>query len=176
MKFTLSVRSFHVPGHAFDPRLAAELAFRCRPSRATRVTSEANERSWSTIVLIVFLSSRNSPLTSTAIFFDRSPVAHGGRHVGDVAHLRREVARHRVHAVGQVLPRARHALDLRLAAELAFGADFARDARHLGGERAELIDHLVDGLRGAQEFSLQRLAVDFERHRLRQSRLARRRR
>ena len=44
-------------------------------SRATRVTSEANERSWSTIVLIVFLSSRNSPFTSTAIFRDRSPVA-----------------------------------------------------------------------------------------------------
>ncbi len=44
-------------------------------SRATRVTSAANDRSWSTIVLIVFLSSRISPLTSTVIFFDRSPVA-----------------------------------------------------------------------------------------------------
>ncbi|MFO0849023.1 MAG: hypothetical protein U0871_10795 [Gemmataceae bacterium] len=44
-------------------------------SRATRVTSEANERSWSTIVLVVFFSSRNSPFTSTVIFFDRSPLA-----------------------------------------------------------------------------------------------------
>ena len=44
-------------------------------SRATRVTSEANERSWSTIVLMVFFSVRNSPLTSTSIFFDRSPLA-----------------------------------------------------------------------------------------------------
>ena len=44
-------------------------------SRATRVTSEANERSWSTIVLIVSLSSRISPRTSTVIFFDKSPFA-----------------------------------------------------------------------------------------------------
>ena len=44
-------------------------------SRATRVTSAANERSWSTIVLTVFFSSRISPLTSTVIFFERSPAA-----------------------------------------------------------------------------------------------------
>jgi hypothetical protein len=44
-------------------------------SRATRVTSEANDESWSTIVLMVFLSSRISPFTSTVIFFDKSPLA-----------------------------------------------------------------------------------------------------
>ena len=44
-------------------------------SRATRITSEANEFSWSTIVLTVFLSSRISPRTSTVIFLERSPVA-----------------------------------------------------------------------------------------------------
>ena len=44
-------------------------------SRATRVTSEAKELSWSTIVLMVFLSSRISPCTSTVIFLDRSPLA-----------------------------------------------------------------------------------------------------
>ena len=74
MKFTESVRSFHVPD--------TPSTFACPPSlpsvptsRATRVTSAANDLSWSTIVLIVFLSSRNSPFTSTAIFFERSPVA-----------------------------------------------------------------------------------------------------
>ncbi len=136
-------------------------------SRATRVTSDANERSWSTIVLIVFLSSRISPLTSTVIFFDRSPLATA---VVTSAMLRTcagQVAGHRVDAVGQVLPGAGDALHLGLAAELAFGADLARDARHLGGERAELIDHRVDRLGGAQELALQRLAVDLERHRLR---------
>ena len=44
-------------------------------SRATRVTSEANAFSWSTIVLMVFLSSRISPFTSTVILRDRSPRA-----------------------------------------------------------------------------------------------------
>ena len=44
-------------------------------SRATRVTSSAKDESWSTIVLIVFLSWRISPLTLTVIFFERSPVA-----------------------------------------------------------------------------------------------------
>ena len=44
-------------------------------SRATRVTSDANDRSWSTIVLIVSLSSRISPLTSTVISWLRSPLA-----------------------------------------------------------------------------------------------------
>ena len=167
IEFTESVRSFHVPDtpstRAWPPSLPS-----VPTSRATRVTSEANERSWSTIVLIVFLSSRNSPLTSTVIFLRQVAGRHGGRHVGDVAHLGGQVAGHRVHRVGEVLPGAGHALHLRLAAELAFGADLARDARHFRGERAELVHHLVDGLRRAQELALQRLAVDLERHRLRQ--------
>src|SRR5258708_149900 len=44
-------------------------------SRATRVTSEEKELSWSTIVLMVFFNSRISPLTSTVIFLERSPLA-----------------------------------------------------------------------------------------------------
>ena len=74
MKLTLSVRSFHVPDtpstRAWPPSLPS-----VPTSRATRVTSAANDRNWSTIVLTVFFSSRNSPLTSTAIFFARSPLA-----------------------------------------------------------------------------------------------------
>ncbi len=74
MKFTLSVRSFHVPDtpstRAWPPSLPS-----VPTSRATRVTSDANDRNWSTIVLMVFLSSRNSPRTSTVIFFDKSPLA-----------------------------------------------------------------------------------------------------
>ena len=115
-------------------------------SRATRVTSEANELSWSTIVLMVFFSSRISPFTSTVIFLDRSPLATA---VVTSAMLRTwagEVAGHRVHGVGQVLPGAGHALHLRLAAELAFGADLAGHARHFRGERAELVHHRVDRL------------------------------
>ena len=74
IELTESVRSFQVPDtpstRAWPPRLPS-----VPTSRATRVTSDANERSWSTIVLIVFLSVRNSPCTSTVIFLDRSPLA-----------------------------------------------------------------------------------------------------
>ncbi len=74
MKFTLSVRSFQVPAtpctSAWPPSLPS-----VPTSRATRVTSDANEDSWSTMVLMVFFSSRISPFTSTVIFLDRSPAA-----------------------------------------------------------------------------------------------------
>ena len=71
---TLSVRSFQTPETpstwAWPPRRPS-----VPTSRATRVTSAANERSWSTIVLTVSFTSRTSPLTSTVIFFERSPFA-----------------------------------------------------------------------------------------------------
>ncbi len=74
MKLTLSVRSFHVPETpgtaAWPPRIPA-----VPTSRATRVTSSANEDSWSTMVLMVFFSSRISPRASTVIFRERSPLA-----------------------------------------------------------------------------------------------------
>ena len=44
-------------------------------SRATRVTWSANDESWSTIVLTVLFSCGISPLTSTVIFWLRSPRA-----------------------------------------------------------------------------------------------------
>ncbi|MEZ5121180.1 MAG: hypothetical protein R2736_06345 [Solirubrobacterales bacterium] len=43
-------------------------------SRATRVTSAAKLDGWSTIVLIVSLSSAISPCASAVIFLDRSPL------------------------------------------------------------------------------------------------------
>ena len=74
IELTESVRSFQVPAtpctSAWPPSLPS-----VPTSRATRVTSAANELSWSTIVLMVFFSSRISPFTSTVIFFDRSPLA-----------------------------------------------------------------------------------------------------
>src|SRR6266700_932639 len=73
-RFTLSVRSFQTPPtsstSAWPPSLPS-----VPTSRATRVTSEAKEESWSTITLIVFFSSRISPWTSTVTFLDRSPLA-----------------------------------------------------------------------------------------------------
>jgi hypothetical protein len=74
MKLTLSVRSFHDAAtpctSAWPPSLPS-----VPTSLATRVTSAAKRLSWSTIVLMVFFSSSTSPLASTVIFFDRSPLA-----------------------------------------------------------------------------------------------------
>ena len=74
MKFTESVRSRQVPD---TPGTAAWPPSRPSPptSRATRVTSSANDDSWSTIVFTVVFSSASSPRTSTVIFWLRSPRA-----------------------------------------------------------------------------------------------------
>ena len=74
MKLTLSVKSFQTP--PTPSTCACPPSFPSVPtSRATRVTSEANALSWSTIVLIVSLSWRISPFASTVIFLERSPLA-----------------------------------------------------------------------------------------------------
>ena len=95
IELTLSVRSFQVPATpgtcAWPPSLPS-----VPTSRATRVTS-AGER----VELVdhrvdgVSFSSRISPLTSTVILRDRSPRGDGGGDLGDVAHLRGQVARQR---------------------------------------------------------------------------------
>ena len=103
---------------------------------------------------MVFFSSRISPFTSTVIFLRQVAVGDGGGHLGDVAHLAGQVAGHEVHGVGEVLPRAGHALHVGLAAELAFGAHFAGHAGHFRGERAELIHHRVDGVLQLEDFAL----------------------
>ena len=74
MELTVSVRSFHVPAtpgtSPWPPRRPS-----VPTSRATRVTSAAKPLSWSTIVLMVFFSSRISPFASTVILRERSPLA-----------------------------------------------------------------------------------------------------
>src|SRR5205807_47939 len=81
----------------------------------------------------------------------------GGRHLRDVAHLGGEVARHRVDVVGQVFPGSEEGRVGGLAAQLAFGTDFARHPGDLAGESVELIDHDVDRL-----FQLTDLAVHID--------------
>src|SRR6266496_1298150 len=149
MAFTESVKSFQVPATpgtmAWPPSLPS-----VPTSRATRVTSEAKERSWSTMVFMASLSCRISPRTSTVIFLERSPLATA---IVTSAMLRTWAVR-------------------LLAIELALGADFAGHARHLRGEHAELLDHGVDDGGRAQELALERPSVDVEAHRLQQIALA----
>ena len=111
-----------------------------------------------------FLELQNFATDVDSDLLRQVAVRHRDRHLGDIAHLRRQVRRHRVDALGQVFPDAGYAADLGLTAEFAFGADLARDARHLGGEDAELLDHRVDDLGRAQEFALERPAVDVKLH------------
>ena len=80
-------------------------------------------------------------------------VGDGGHDFHDAAHLFGQVDRHDVDVVGEILPGSGHARHLRLTAELAVGADFARHARHFGGERVQLIHHRVDGVLQFENFA-----------------------
>ena len=132
-------------------------------SRATVVTWSANVASVSIMLLIVSASAAISPLASTRQLALQVAVGDRGHDLGDAAHLVGQVRGHEVDVVGQVLPGAGHALHLGLAAQLAFGADFAGHAGHFRGERAELVHHRVDGV-----LQLEDLALDVDGDLLRQ--------
>ena len=99
-------------------------------------------------------------------FLGQVAVGNGGRHGGDVTHLRGQVGCHEVYVVGKVFPGTGHAFHLGLTAKFSFGADFASHAIDFGGERAQLVHHRVDGLGGAQELAFKLSAVDFQGHAL----------
>src|SRR5215204_1908551 len=129
-KLTLPVKSFHVP--------AAPGTLACPPrrpstptSRATLVTWSAKVASVSVMLLMVSARAATSPFDFTVRFCCRSPFATA--------------------VTTLTMPRT---CSVRLAAELALGADFARDARHLAGEGVELIDHRVDGVLQFEDFAL----------------------
>jgi hypothetical protein len=154
-------------GDAFHPRLPAQFAFGADFARHAR--HFRRER----IELVHHRVDGVLELEDLALHFDGDLLGqvarcHCGGHFGDVAHLARQVGRHRVDVVGEVLPRAGDALHARLPAQFALGAHFARHARHFGRERGELLDHGVHHLADAQEFAAQRAAVDLDGHRLRE--------
>ena len=71
-------------------------------------------------------------------------IGHSGHDFDDAADLRREICRHNIDVVRQILPRARHFRHDGLATKLALRADFAGHARHFGSKRIQLVDHGVD--------------------------------
>ncbi len=81
-------------------------------------------------------------------------LGHGRRHFGDGAHLGGEIRRELIDVVGKVAPDAGRAGHARLAAQLAFDADFARHRGHLVGERRQRVDHAVDGVGQLGDFAL----------------------
>ena len=108
-------------GDAGNLRLPAEPSV--PTSRATRDTSLAKAFSWSTMVLNGVLELETLPFTSTVIFFERPLFATAVVTSAILAHLAGKVGGHGVHVVREVLPHAGDAFHLRLAAELAVGAD-----------------------------------------------------
>ena len=167
MALTLSVKSFQVPATPSTCGLAAELAVGADLARHPRHLR--GERAQ----LIDHGVDGLFELQDFAAHIDgdlarQVAVGHGNGDLGDVAHLGGQIAGHRVDALGQILPHATDAADLRLAAELAVGAHFPRHPRHLGGEHAKLLDHGVDDGGRAQELALQRPPVHIQLHRLRQ--------
>ena len=86
-------------------------------------------------------------------FLREFAVGDGGDDFDDAADLLGEVGGHDVDVVGEIFPRTRDAGDLRLTAELAFGADFASDASDFGGEGVELVHHGVDGVLEFENFA-----------------------
>src|SRR4026209_245725 len=156
MKFTESVRSRHVP--ATPCTSACPPSFPSVPtSLATRVTSAAKDRSWSTIVLMVFLSSRISPFPPTALFCDRSPTATA---VVTSAMLRtcevRLPAMKFTDSVRSFQVPDKPCTSARPPRRPS--GPLSRAARHLGSERSELVHHRVDGV-----LQLQHLAFHVHR-------------
>ncbi len=152
MTLTVSVRVLPGAGDAGDLGLAAQLAFGADFARHARhFRCEGVE-------LVHHGVDGVLELEDFALHVDRDlarqvAARHGGRHLGDVAHLGRQVRGQQVDVVGQVLPGAGHAGHDRLAAQAAFGRDFARDARHFRGEGAKLLHHRVQRFLQQQDFA-----------------------
>ena len=152
MTLTESVRSFQVPATPGTSAWPPSLSFGADFARHAR--HFGGERSQ----LVHHRVDGVLQLENFALHVDRDlarqvAARDGRRHLGDVAHLRGQVRAHDVDRVGEVLPRAGHAGHDRLHAEPAFRADFARHARHFRRERAQLLDHRVDGFLELQNFA-----------------------
>jgi hypothetical protein len=156
MALTLSVRVLPRAGHTEHLGLAAQLAFGADLARHAR--DFGGER----VQLVDHGVDRDLQLENLSAHVDGDlagevAAGHGRRDLGDVADLGRQVGRQEIHVVREVLPRPGHAGHRGLAAQPAFGADLARNARHFGGKSVQLIDHRV------QRFlQLQDLAADVD--------------
>ena len=157
IEFTESVRSFHVPATPFTFAWPPSLPS-VPTSRATRVTSAANEPSWSTILLTVLAVRRNSPCsgrpsTSSAIVCDRSPCATAPitRAVSLVG--MHQVVDQQVDGVDRVAPEAGDVAQSGPPRELAFLADDPRQSGELLRHSIVALDDVVEGIGDASEQS-----------------------
>ncbi len=155
------------PRHSGYQRLAAQLTFRTHFSRHARdLRGEGTQLIHHRVD--GFLQLQNLAAHVHGNLFRQIAVGNGDGHLRDIAHLRGQIRRHRVHAFREILPNAGHFAHLCLAAQLAVGADLARHARHLGGEHTELLDHGIDDVGGAQKLALQGAPIHIQWHGLQQ--------
>src|SRR5262249_13570162 len=105
-------------GLAAEPAVGTHLASNAR--HVARIRREADGHG-----VVRFVDLQNFAFDVDGDFLGEVAAGDGGRDFGDVADLRRQIARHEVDAVGEVLPGAGNAGHTGLTAELAFGADLA---------------------------------------------------
>ena len=144
-------------GHAGHLRLSAEFAFR------TYFASHAGYFAGERVELVHHRIDGVLQFENFAFHVDRDlarqiAAGHGGRNFGDVSDLTGQVAGHRVHGVGKILPRSGHARDVGLSAQTALRTHFAGHASHFAGESVQLIDHRVEGF-----FQLENFAAHVDR-------------
>src|SRR5438874_185399 len=106
MRLTLSVRSFQVPAtrrtSAWPPvSLAFPYTTLCRSGHLGGEGAELIHHRIDGV-----LQLEDFALHIDGDFLGEVTRGHGGGHFGDVTHLGRQVARHEVHGVGEVLPGA----------------------------------------------------------------------
>ena len=147
------MRSFHVPATPGTLRLAAQLAF------GSDFAGHAGHFAGERIELVHhrvdgFFQQQNFAADVHRDLLRQVAAGDGRRHFGDVSNLAGQVAGHRVHGVGEILPRSGDARHLRLAAEFSVGSDFAGHTRHFRSERSQLVHHRVDGVFQFENFSL----------------------
>src|SRR5690606_33809408 len=140
-------------GHALDLGLPAE------PSLAADLAGDAGDLGGERRQRVHHRVQRGLQLQDLALGVHvdaprQVPVCDRRRDLRDVADLVRQVGRHRVDVVGEVLPDAADARYAGLAAEASFGADLAGDARHLVGEGRQRVDHRVHGVLELRDLAL----------------------
>ena len=138
--------------HAGHLRLTAEFSFRAHfASHARHFSGERVQLVHHRVDGVFQLE--NFALHVHGDFAREVAACHGRSHFRNVAHLRGQVAGHRVDRVREVLPRSRHARHDRLPPQLSVRTNFARHARHFRCERPQLIHHRVDGFLQLQNFT-----------------------
>src|SRR5690606_39260219 len=141
------------PGDAGHERLAAEFAL------GADLASDAGDFGGERIELVDHrvdgvLQLEDLSLDRESDVQGQGAGGHRGGNLGDVADRAGDVRGDRVHVVGEVRPGAADPGDVRLTAELSFGADLARHAGHFAGKSVELVDHRVDGVLQLEDLSL----------------------